>query len=210
MCDVINAKLNWDIKIETFNKYILQILSYVKEHNNIDVLELHCHELLEGLYDKTTLKELYLIRNAVRLLNDEKYKLFFNLAISQTLHRSAIHPIAVPYIVRSKKQVNSGNALDKFQSISKQMLDDLKKAMADNIELSAWVRDLLFGQLNALELRYTYRSGRGDAFYRYVSMLEKWPHNRITQIPLKFIAQYLQITPQMLSKIRLRLLKSGK
>ncbi len=88
--------------------------------------------------------------------------------------------------------------------------DDLKKAMADNIELSAWVRDLLFGQLNALELRYTYRSGRGDAFYRYVSMLEKWPHNRITQIPLKFIAQYLQITPQMLSKIRLRLLKSGK
>lgn len=87
---------------------------------------------------------------------------------------------------------------------------DLKKAMQENSELSTWVRDLLFGQLNALECRYTYRSGRGDAFFRYVSMLEKWPHSRISQIPLKFIAQYLQITPQMLSKIRYRFLKNNK
>lgn len=76
MCDVINAKLNWDINVDTYNKYMHQILHYVKVHNNIDILDLHCHELLEGLYDKATLKELYLIRDAVRLLNDEKYELF--------------------------------------------------------------------------------------------------------------------------------------
>ena len=57
---------------------------------------------------------------------------FFNLAISQTLHKSAIHPIAVPYIVRSKKQVNCGHALDKFQCITKQMLEDLSTVPHNN------------------------------------------------------------------------------
>ena len=80
--------------------------------------------------------------------------------------------------------------------------DKLRKALIDNVELSAWIRDLLFGQLNALELRYSYRSGRGDALFRYLKLLEKWPHKRINDIPLKYIAQYLQITPQMLCKIR--------
>lgn len=84
--------------------------------------------------------------------------------------------------------------------------EDLRKAISENSELSAWLRDLLFGQLNALERRYTYRSGRGDAYHRYVSMIEKWPHKRFNDIPLKHIAQYLQITPQMLSKIRRRYL----
>lgn len=80
--------------------------------------------------------------------------------------------------------------------------DKLRNAMDNSNELSAWIRDLLFGQLNALEKRYSYRSGRGDALFRYLKMLEKWPHKRINDIPLKYIAQYLQITPQMLSKIR--------
>ena len=126
MCDIINAKLNWDIDIKIYDRYMNQILCYVKEYSGIDISELHCHKLLEGLYDQITLKELYLIRNSIRLLDDEKYQLFFNLAISQTLHKSAIHPIAVPYIVRSKKQINCGNALEKFQGIARQMLEDLK------------------------------------------------------------------------------------
>ena len=28
MCDVINAKLNWDINVDTYNKYMHQILHY--------------------------------------------------------------------------------------------------------------------------------------------------------------------------------------
>lgn len=48
------------------------------------------------------------------------------------MHKSAIHPIAVPYIVRSKKQVNCGHALDKFQSITKQMLEDLSTVPHNN------------------------------------------------------------------------------
>lgn len=85
--------------------------------------------------------------------------------------------------------------------------DKLRKALAENAELSAWIRDLLFGQLNALERRYSYRSGRGDALFRYLKLLEKWPHRHINDIPLKYIAQYLQITPQMLCKIRRQHLK---
>ena len=38
-------KLNWDINVDTYNKYMHQILHYVKVHNNIDILDLHCHEL---------------------------------------------------------------------------------------------------------------------------------------------------------------------
>ena len=60
--------------------------------------------------------------------------------------------------------------------------EDLRKAISENSELSAWLRDLLFGQLNALERRYTYRSGRGDAYHRYVSMIEKWPHKRFKSV----------------------------
>ncbi len=85
--------------------------------------------------------------------------------------------------------------------------DDLKKALTESNELSAWVRDLLFGQLNALEARYTYRSGRGDAYSRYLSLIAKWPHHNLQYIPLKHIAQYLQIAPQTLSRLRRRYVK---
>lgn len=85
----------------------------------------------------------------------------------------------------------------------------LREAMSDNDELSRWVRDLLFGQIDALEKRYSYRSSRNDAYFRYVAMVDKWPHNRFCDIPLKHIAQYLQIAPQTLSKIRRRYLKNG-
>jgi hypothetical protein len=67
-----------------------------------------------------------LLRDAIRTLNDEKYELFLNLALSQTLHKSALHPIAVPYIVRSKNLAGHGDALGKFNSIAQQMLNDLE------------------------------------------------------------------------------------
>lgn len=79
---------------------------------------------------------------------------------------------------------------------------DLKKAMDESVELTAWVRDLLFGQINCLERRYAYRSARDNSYERYVLLIERWEHTDIKNVPLKYIAQYLQITPQMLSKIR--------
>jgi DNA modification methylase len=125
MCDIINAKLNWDIDHNSCKNYIEIINDYVSENILSDDVLIESHELLKSLYDKETLKTLYLIRDAIRLINNEKYELFLNLALSQTLHKSALHPIAVPYIVRSKNIVNSGDAWRKFSSIVNQMLVDL-------------------------------------------------------------------------------------
>lgn len=125
MCNVINAKLNWDIERNKCLEYKKQINNYVLSNMTSDNIMNECHELLKTLYDKETIKTLYLIRDSIRTINDEKYELFLNLALSQTLHKAALHPIAVPYIVRSKYLVNSGKAWDKFSAIIDQMLDDL-------------------------------------------------------------------------------------
>ncbi len=125
MCNVINAKLNWDIERNQCIEYKKQIEDYVLSNISSDNVLEEYHELLISLYDIETLKTLYLIRDAIRKIYDEKYKLFFNLALSQTLHKAALHPIAVPYIVRSKDLVNSGDAWGKFSTIIEQMLTDI-------------------------------------------------------------------------------------
>lgn len=124
MCDIINAKLNWDIEDKTCCDYIAYLKDYVDNRSKEDISEEY-NELLCGLYDAETLKNLYLLRDGIASLEDVKYQLFLRLALSQTLHKAALHPIAVPYIVRSKTLVNSGDALGKFTSISLQMLNDL-------------------------------------------------------------------------------------
>lgn len=124
MCDVINAKLNWDIDRDVCTGYITKILEEVIAKATIDISDEY-NPLLVDLYDIETLRNLYLLRDSIRSIGDSKYELFLNLALSQTLHKSAIHPIAVPYIVRSKKLVNCGNAIGKFVEIAYQMLADL-------------------------------------------------------------------------------------
>ena len=124
MCDIINAKLNWDIDDKTCRDYIAYLKDYAQIHTKDDISDEY-NELLCSLYDAETLKYLYLLRDGIAGLEDVKYRLFLRLALSQTLHKAALHPIAVPYIVRSKTLVNSGDALGKFSAISCQMLSDL-------------------------------------------------------------------------------------
>lgn len=124
MCDIINAKLNWDIDDKTCRDYIAYLKDYADIHAKEDISNEY-NELLRGLYDADTLKNLYLLRDGITGIEDVKYQLFLRLALSQTLHKAALHPIAVPYIVRSKTLVNSGDALGKFTAISYQMLSDL-------------------------------------------------------------------------------------
>jgi len=124
MCDVINAKLNWDVDRDVCTGYITKIIEDVTSKAVADISEEY-NPLLIDLYDQETLRNLYLLRDAIRSIGDQKYELFLNLALSQTLHKAAIHPIAVPYIVRSKTLVNSGNAIGKFLATAYQMLADL-------------------------------------------------------------------------------------
>lgn len=125
MCDIINAKLNWDIDSVLCTQYQQDIYHYVQinQQNNYAV---QYNDLLVSLYDEQTLKTLYLLRDGIRNIPDETYRTFFNLALSRTLHKAAIHPIAVPYISRSKYVQDSGHAMEKFSTFVAQMLIDLE------------------------------------------------------------------------------------
>ena len=130
MCDVINAKLNWGIKTDVSEKILSAIKSYITDKTNISQSEYH--PLLETLYDSETLETIYLIRDAIRKIESRDYQLFFNLALSQVLHKAALCPIAVPYISRSKHLANPGHAWERFVEIVGSMLDDLEQLQTHN------------------------------------------------------------------------------
>lgn len=125
MCDIINAKLNWDINRAEINENVSRLITLL---NNIkyDNIRDEIHPLLESLFDCESLRVIYGIRDFVKRIDDEKIRLFLNLALSQSLHRIAVHPIAVPYISRSKSQAHPGDALSRFQSILSQMIADIE------------------------------------------------------------------------------------
>jgi DNA modification methylase len=124
MYDVIRAKLNWKLDGSEFKEYLQFIKDEMTEgiadfdHENTP------HKLLKSLYTEDTLAKLYLVKNAIMSISSRKFKLFFKLALSQTLHKVAIHPIAVPYISRSKTLSNTDHPWEFFESISRQMFTD--------------------------------------------------------------------------------------
>lgn len=127
MYDVIRAKLNWKIDDNEFKNYLDLIKCYIDEnYTNFNYQE-DTHPLLKTLYRQDSLTKLYLIRNAISDISAYKYKSFFKLALSQTLHKVCIHPIAVPYIARNTLLTNTGQSWECFESISKQMLSDTKE-----------------------------------------------------------------------------------
>lgn len=76
--------------------------SYIKEHlTNFSMEEVH--PLLSTLYDNETLKVLYLTRDSLDHISNDKIRLFLKLALSQTMHKVGLYPIAVPYISRTKR-----------------------------------------------------------------------------------------------------------
>lgn len=124
MYDIIRAKLNWKIDDAEFRHY----LQFIKDEmnsgfDNFD-LENKSHKLLKSLYTENTLTKLYLIKNAILSISSKKYRLFFKLALSQTLHKVSIHPIAVPYISRNKKLSHTDEPWQFFENISEQMFTD--------------------------------------------------------------------------------------
>jgi len=124
MYDVIRAKLNWKLDGQEFEN----LLQFIREEmndrfDNFDH-ENTPHQLLKSLYTEDTLAKLYLIKNAILSIGSWKYKLFFKLALSQTLHKVSIHPIAVPYISRNKTLTHTEQPWEFFEAISRQMFTD--------------------------------------------------------------------------------------
>lgn len=66
-------------------------------------------------------------------------------------------------------------------------------------ELTRWCLTLAYGQLYYFELKH--RVNLGDSKERYLSLIRTLP-NIIQEVPLQIIAQYFDITPQYLSKLR--------
>lgn len=124
MCDIINAKLNWDIEEEKCLQYLTYILKTVKSNERKELSDEY-NDLIVSLYDKETLHDLYVLRDAIREIEDYRYRLFFNLALCQVLHKVSIYPIAVPYISRNRKQADPGNAISKLEATVEQMIKDI-------------------------------------------------------------------------------------
>lgn len=125
MYDIIRAKLNWNLSYKTFERYLAVIEDQVRKRNEKESVG-STHDLLHSLYDLDSLRVLVTIRDVVRQLTNRRYRLFFNLALSQTLHKVSIHPIAVPYISRNRTLQNIPDAWDCFRSICGAMFNDMK------------------------------------------------------------------------------------
>lgn len=121
MYDIINAKLKWKLSRKIIIFYLDKILNSFS--NNMRI-EYEINPLLYTLYKEEDLTTLYQIRNEILSIREKRYKLFFKLALSQTLHKVSIHPIAVPYISRNKTLKNTKSVWETFSEISMKMLSD--------------------------------------------------------------------------------------
>lgn len=122
MFDIIKAKLNWNINLE----YILSVLKDIEKEIIFSKNSFEYHELLLSLYSNENLFQLYVIRDYIEDL-EEEVKLFLKLALTQTLHKVSIHPIAIPYISRSKFLSNTLSGYEMFSKTVKKMLADLEE-----------------------------------------------------------------------------------
>lgn len=124
MYDVIRAKLNWRLDETEFENHLADIKDFVfSSIADFDYNDTP-HPLLKTLYTKGALARLYLIKESIANIDSWKYRLFFNLALSQTLHKVPKHPIAIPYIVRSKTLTSTTKTWYFFENIARQMIDD--------------------------------------------------------------------------------------
>lgn len=83
--------------------------------------------------------------------------------------------------------------------------DDFRRLLAERRDLMAWWSAVLLEQVYALERRYV-AIGTSNAEQRYETFL-RIRSEIIRHIPLKYIAQYLNVTPETLSRIRRRIVR---
>lgn len=121
LVDVINAKLNWNIN----NTEVEFLLNEIEKKIYTSEIKGVYHILLKSLYSENNLHQLYIIRDYIEELKTD-VGLFLKLALTQTLHRVSIHPIAVPYISRSKYLKNGLSGFEMFKKTARKMLHDLQ------------------------------------------------------------------------------------
>lgn len=85
--------------------------------------------------------------------------------------------------------------------------NDKFKELVATTDLVMWLNTVLLRQIHALENRYVWLSQQ-DTYSRYLRLLELRP-DILTQVPLKYIASYLDVTQSTLSRIRARIAGKG-
>ena len=123
LLDVIKAKLNWKIDSSEVHEELLLIKETLRTQTFLNSY----HDLLKSLYSEGDLFQLYVIRDFItNSVKTEAVALFLKMALTQTLHKVSIHPIAIPYISRSKTLSNTLSAQQMFEKTALKMLDDLR------------------------------------------------------------------------------------
>lgn len=84
--------------------------------------------------------------------------------------------------------------------------EDFNKLMINHTDLLMWWQTYLVDGMYVLEHKYTYFAMK-DAYERYATFIEKRPE-LAKEIPVKYIAQYLNISRETLSRIRAKYAKS--
>lgn len=69
-----------------------------------------------------------------------------------------------------------------------------------------WMMETALWQLSGLEVRYMFMA-LGDAYQRFLKFMRFKPAKLVRQIPLRYIASYLKVSPQTLSELRARYAK---
>jgi len=120
--DVIRAKLNWNVDKNKILNELENIKINLRTNQKYDY-----HKLMISLYSEKDLSQLYSIKEQVFSISELDIMLFLKLALTQTLHKSSIHPISVPYISRNKTIRKDLSAFEIFEKIVFKMLDDIDK-----------------------------------------------------------------------------------
>lgn len=86
--------------------------------------------------------------------------------------------------------------------------DDFRRLQKEHPDILEWTAQLLSEQIYAFERRYVYL-GTNDAYSRYATFLQL-RSDIINRIPLKYIAQYIKVKPETLSRVRARYARGKK
>lgn len=81
--------------------------------------------------------------------------------------------------------------------------EDLDRLSSGFPALVLWMRNLLIEQVYAFERRYLF-FGKSDAETRYRNFISQ-RNGLMRDVPVKYVAQYLKIAPEYLSRIRRRI-----
>lgn len=86
--------------------------------------------------------------------------------------------------------------------------DDFRRLQVEYPDLLMWIARVLSEQVYAFERRHVYL-GTSDAYSRYVTFMQL-RSDIVNRIPLKYVAQYIKVKPETLSRIRARYVRRSR